>query len=304
MPSSSSSSSDREPTPPPTKAKDKTKGKKKTTAVPSDGTGKNEGPAPNWEYTPPDGVALLHDAADAGEFDWDAVANDKDAEIWLIRVPESIKPKYLENTTLGGLRSAKQSARVGTLDRKHATFDIWSVGEDGGWDGGEQDVSIGGEEIKSLSCLLPRKSKNGTLFPAPRPIARHLVVSAQPAAPASPAPVRPYARPPRESYPKEVLTHSFKPYGSLSGDVHGGVQGKTKRAKGASPKKKKAAQGDEDGMDVDADADVPPPAPAPPTPSPTKAKAKRAAGETAKGKKRKSESVVAPEKRPKKVKTS
>lgn len=82
------SSSDRESSPPPTQHKDK--GKKRAD-VPTDGKGKNEGPALHWDYTPPPGVTLLqNDAGNAGEFDWDAVANDKDTEIWLIRVPESV----------------------------------------------------------------------------------------------------------------------------------------------------------------------------------------------------------------------
>jgi hypothetical protein len=41
------------------------------------------------------------------------------------------------------------------IHRKHASFDIWALGED-------DDEHIGGEEIKSISCLLP---KNGTLYP-------------------------------------------------------------------------------------------------------------------------------------------
>ena len=52
-----------------------------------------------------------------------------------------------------------QSTRVGVLKRKHTTFDIWSVG----LNDGEQPV--GGEEMKSLSCLLPRKKKKGDLYP-------------------------------------------------------------------------------------------------------------------------------------------
>ena len=156
--------------------------------IPTDGKGKNEGPDPNWEYKPPIGVTLLEDTTDAGEFDWDALANDNDTELWLIRVPESVriffsfslflfvlilpgimlqvKPRYLENTTLKTLKSSKKSSPMATLVRKHATFDIWSMGEDdNNNDDADAKVGGGGEEIKTLSCLLPRKSKKGKLYP-------------------------------------------------------------------------------------------------------------------------------------------
>jgi hypothetical protein len=68
-----------------------------------------------------------------------------------------VKPKYLENAKVE-LPSSSKSARIGTLNRKHATYDIWSVGDN------DDDQPVGGEEIKGLSCLLPKKSKNGKLF--------------------------------------------------------------------------------------------------------------------------------------------
>lgn len=57
--------------------------------------------------------------------------------------------------------ASSQTACIGTLNRKHSSFDIWSIG-----DGDEQPV--GGEEIKSLSCLLPRKGKKGEFYPGMR----------------------------------------------------------------------------------------------------------------------------------------
>ena len=56
---------------------------------------------------------------------------------------------------------------------------------------------------------------------APKPVARHIVVSAQPVLPTpehtaestlDPTPV--YNNPPRQVYPKELLKHRFMPYGS------------------------------------------------------------------------------------------
>ncbi|KAF5386640.1 hypothetical protein D9615_002039 [Tricholomella constricta] len=284
MSSSESSSSSPEPAEV-SKSSKKSKDKGKKTSVSIDagkGTqGKNEGVDPNWDYKPPADVSLLQNTADAGEFDWDAVANNDDLELWLVRVPESVKPRYIENAALELPPTTTKSSRMGTLKRKHATFDIWSVGED-------DEHGVGGEEIKALSCLLPRKSKKGILYPAPKPFTRHIVVSAQAVAPtpgpSSTGPIEPHSRPTREIHPKEVLTHRFMPFGSLSG---------TQNAE------------EEHQMDVDHDV--------PATQHETRKKSKRSKPETpvmdtkkAKGKKRKGDgdADAAPtEKKSKKAKT-
>lgn len=127
--------------------------------------------------------------------------------------------------------SSSQSARIGSLNRKHATYDIWSVGDD-------DNQPVGGEEIKELTCLLPRKKKvklyQGEdisfphLFPAlidlpraaPKPITRHIVISAQSVLPTPDSSEstsdssRIFQNPPRQYYAKELLKHRFLPYGS------------------------------------------------------------------------------------------
>ncbi|KAF8162749.1 hypothetical protein B0H34DRAFT_692810 [Crassisporium funariophilum] len=215
-PTSSSSSSG---TPPPhisvsKKISTKDKGKKKS--VPVD-QGKNEGVDLDWAYAPPPGAVLIEEEnMDAGEFDWDRINDDDDLELCLIRVPDSVKPKYLENIKVD-FASSSRSKIVGTLKRKVVTFDIWSVGDD-------DSQPVGGEELKSLSCLLPRKSKKGGLYPAPKPFAHHILVAAQAVVPTpdssssdahTPGVTLQYKNPPRQSYPKEVLKHQFLPYGSL-----------------------------------------------------------------------------------------
>lgn len=71
-----------------------------------------------------------------------------------------VKPQYLENLQIQMPMSSRpsQSTCVGTVKRKLTTFDIWSVGND-------NEQSVGGEEMKSLSCLLPRKKMKGKLYP-------------------------------------------------------------------------------------------------------------------------------------------
>ncbi|KJA21031.1 hypothetical protein HYPSUDRAFT_55692 [Hypholoma sublateritium FD-334 SS-4] len=207
-PSSSSSSS---VTPPPTipissNKKKGAKDKSKKASASAD-AGKNEGADLNWAYVPPaDTVRVGEEDVDADEFDWETLKNDNDLELCLIRVPESIKPKHLDKLEVT-FSTSSQTACIGTLNRKYSSFDIWSIG-----DGDEQPV--GGEEIKSLSCLLPRKGKKGEFYPEPKPIARHLVINAQPIRPTHTSPaVR--QNPPRFSYPQEVLKHRYVPYGSV-----------------------------------------------------------------------------------------
>jgi len=229
------------------KSKDQSKQNPKVTITEH---GKDERTNPDWDYVPPEGTILLDHDVDSGEFDWDAVKNNEDVELWLIRVPEGVKPKFLENVPID-LPSSSQSKRVGVLNRKHVSYDIWSVADD-------DELPVGGEEIRGLSCLLPRKKKNGKLYRAPKPIARHIVLSAQdvlptpnPSVPTASDSAQIYQNPPRQSYPKELLKHRFMPYGSLVGnndvnaaqdkdvDMDGDAEGKGSQPKlGASPGKK------------------------------------------------------------------
>ncbi|KAJ7184533.1 hypothetical protein C8R46DRAFT_1172676 [Mycena filopes] len=191
--------------------------------------GRNEGTDPHWAYVPPADSTRLEESADLGEFDWDALNGNDDLELWLVRIPEGVKPKYLETAQLElsgpAKRDSTKSAKMGMLQRKHVAYDIWSLGDDA-----PDEVPIGGEEIKGLSCLLPRKTKKGRLYNAPTPIARTLVVSAQsvqptpdPASAAGTDMRAPYKNPPRESHPKELLTHKFVPYGAVDASVGAGA---------------------------------------------------------------------------------
>ena len=50
----------------------------------------------NAGFEPPQGAVLISGpdggagAIERGEFDWDSVKNDKDVELWLVRVPNSV----------------------------------------------------------------------------------------------------------------------------------------------------------------------------------------------------------------------
>ncbi|KAJ7765762.1 hypothetical protein B0H16DRAFT_1524299 [Mycena metata] len=248
--------------------------------------GRNEGIDLDWAYTPPANTHRLDDSADLGEFDWDALNGNDDLELWLVRIPDGVKPKYLETAQLElsgpSKRDSRKSAKMGMLQRKHVAYDIWSVGDDV-----PEELPIGGEEVKGLSCLLPRKSKKGKLYNAPA-IARTLVMSAQSVKP-TPDPARAvYKNPPREVHPKELLTHKFVPYGA-AGEV---ADANANAARATTP------------MEVDAGSKVLVPV----TPA-AKSKGDKAEKKS-KGKKRKGEEGGAvagespPPKKPKKAKTA
>jgi hypothetical protein len=85
------SSASPSPSPEPIKHKKKSKDKsKKKPEVTVTKQNKNEGTNPDWDYVPPEGTILYDHDVDSGEFDWDAVKNDEDVELWLMRVPEGV----------------------------------------------------------------------------------------------------------------------------------------------------------------------------------------------------------------------
>lgn len=70
----------------------KTHHKRAVTAGKEGSSSKNEGRDSNWEYQPPpDTEPIDLTGEEYGEFDWDAVNEDEDVEIWVMRVPESVR---------------------------------------------------------------------------------------------------------------------------------------------------------------------------------------------------------------------
>ncbi|EGN96400.1 hypothetical protein SERLA73DRAFT_154727 [Serpula lacrymans var. lacrymans S7.3] len=195
-----------------TNVKDKLKKKKSSQQISAPGTavqGKNEGTNPNWAYKPPEGSILLNNGDD-DDLDWDALNKDDNLELWLIRVPDTVKSKYLNGLKVD-LPSSSKCSKIGNITSKNAVHDLYSIGE------GENDL-IGGEELRDISCLVPR---------TPKPIARHIVVSAHESSVAQtqtgPHSATISQNPPRHSYPKDVLKHCFMPYGSRKADIQVGV---------------------------------------------------------------------------------
>ncbi|TBU26084.1 DNA-directed RNA polymerase I subunit RPA34.5-domain-containing protein [Dichomitus squalens] len=172
----------------------------------------NEDEDASLAYKPPDGYVLMKHNIEDTDFDWDVINNDDNLELWVVRVPDGLKAKHLENVKIE-LPSSSNTTRLGTIDRKSTAYDVWALGD------AEADV-VGGDELQAVSCLLPRRKKGGKLYQAPHPISRRLVISARPSLPTPPAsppessPVV-HQNPPRHRHSPELLKHRFAPLGSL-----------------------------------------------------------------------------------------
>ncbi|PFH53571.1 hypothetical protein AMATHDRAFT_45438 [Amanita thiersii Skay4041] len=231
------------------------KAQKKTT---SSGP-RNEGLDPDWAYTPPSNYVLLqtNEIDYDAEFDWDTLNNNPNLEVWLIRMPDNLAPKHLDSVSLtlppDSPSPSQKPLKAGQISRKHTTYDVWSTTQNASQiaslpetdaEGDGLDTFAFAEEMKSLYCLFPRKSKgdfltceytayfcsNATFQLSKRreavskSISRHVTILPQPATPQavpvadSPSLTLVHQNPPRESYPPEVLKHRFIPYGSLAPD--------------------------------------------------------------------------------------
>jgi len=115
------------------------------------------------EYHPPPGSVLLTEVVESEVFDYDALKEDDDLELWVIRVPDGISPKHLNNQQIP-VPSSSHTQQVGTLSRKNATYDIWSVCPDTIENEGQPPAPAGGEEALGLTCLVPRIKKGSKLF--------------------------------------------------------------------------------------------------------------------------------------------
>ncbi len=133
-------------------------------------------------YRPPPGSILLSDAIESEVFDYDTLKEDDDLELWIIRVPDGVRvfayivflslfsrlfsqitPKHLNNQQIP-VPSSSHTQQVGTLSRKNATYNIWSVRPETFETEGRPPAPAGGDETLGLTCLVPRKKKDSKLY--------------------------------------------------------------------------------------------------------------------------------------------
>jgi len=163
------------------KRKDKTKSKARNSTEATMIVPRNEGTDTNWAFKPPTGMVSLDTSEVDEEFDWDALEKDDEKELWLVRIPEGVrtvffclclalfilpqlKAKHLEGFVFSLPSSGNVSLKPSNFERKRSKYEVWSVpGQESGKAESSEQRALG-EEMKTLSCLLPRKKKKGKLY--------------------------------------------------------------------------------------------------------------------------------------------
>jgi DNA-directed RNA polymerase I subunit RPA34.5 len=158
------------------------------------------------------------------------VNRDPNLEIWAIRLPLQLKPKYLDKMAFPLSQSSSTGGPIARISagKKQTQYDITLASN-----------STGAEEMKGMTCLLPRRTKSGKLlicqylFPvrtmidtypisAQKPFAGHLLLSESPAAPVAStsiqgdlptttSPAMPFPSSRRFSHPPHLLKHRYTP---------------------------------------------------------------------------------------------
>ncbi|KAG9035366.1 hypothetical protein FRB95_011386 [Tulasnella sp. JGI-2019a] len=185
-------------------------------------------------------------------FDIDILRNDPDLELWVFRAPHNVTGKYFKDLSLCipiAADAAPPGTSVGNISRRDKTYDI-RIATKSRVEATDDAVVIG-EELQSLKCYVPRRSKAKdqyyqglSLAPninqiywavsylaafdlAPIPITRHFVITQSTVFPtATPAEGKlNFGPPPPRAQPLDRLVHVFKPIGSLTTEVDAGGHG-------------------------------------------------------------------------------
>ncbi|KZV60424.1 hypothetical protein PENSPDRAFT_759998 [Peniophora sp. CONT] len=179
---------------------------------------------PDWAMKLPEGAEPLplDFEISYGEFDYDAIKKDPEVELWLVRVPNKLKPKRLADASIRDPeQAALHNGHAGYITDSKTSYTAWLTDRERKEEDMGRDQRLPGEEMFGMDVLLPRQKKGGKLYQAPKPITRHLVITASPAQPDAPKLEEGveeivYKNEPRQNYPLELLTHRFLPTGSES----------------------------------------------------------------------------------------
>ncbi|KAM0753916.1 hypothetical protein T439DRAFT_322803 [Meredithblackwellia eburnea MCA 4105] len=121
----------------------------------------------NVKYKPPPGLKVVSGLTGAAGIDWDSIAKDSQLELWAVRVPAGVQSKHLEKIVIQLPPDENflddQPAKLGSFTAKKVPYDVHRVG------------SGGGEEMRALVPLLPRK--DGNLVPAPRTVSQNILIT-------------------------------------------------------------------------------------------------------------------------------
>ncbi|KAI5477820.1 hypothetical protein MNV49_005904 [Pseudohyphozyma bogoriensis] len=151
-----------------------------------------DAPRVSTKYEVPAGYATVKSQNEKSVVDWEEIKSNPNLELWAIRIPDGVKPKHLSGLTIklpSKLTPENSTLPVGSLASKAGDFDIFVAAEpvksgkrkrDDGERDEKPDVTIGvkgGEEMRALVPMLPKKSAGGKLFQAPRPLTHNLIMT-------------------------------------------------------------------------------------------------------------------------------
>ncbi|GAA5978821.1 hypothetical protein JCM11641_003574 [Rhodosporidiobolus odoratus] len=136
------------------------------------------------KYTPPTGFKAVKVDKEHADLDWDALNDDKELELWAVRVPAGLKLKHLDGLTLTlPEKGVDPRQAVGHLTAKKADYNVFlstsTVNNKRKRVEGTEDVedTPGAKELQSLVPLVPRKREGNKLYQAPRPVTHTLVIN-------------------------------------------------------------------------------------------------------------------------------
>ncbi|KAF8710434.1 DNA-directed RNA polymerase I subunit RPA34.5, partial [Rhizoctonia solani] len=165
---------------------------------------RNEGTI-DLSYKPPKSMKKLtsvDDQAMEAGFEWDALDADPDIDVWAVRIPAGLKPTDLVGLKIK-LPSNSSTSISGTFKKGNSSYMLQSAEEEG---------ALGGEEMESLNCLVPKRGDGGALYSVPRPLKR-LILTREVPIPTPPLSTLSF-QPARRPQPLDRLKHTFAPIGS------------------------------------------------------------------------------------------
>ncbi|KAI8328150.1 DNA-directed RNA polymerase I, subunit RPA34.5 [Chlamydoabsidia padenii] len=143
-------------------------------------------------------------------FDYEAIEQDDDKELWLIRVPEEISEQNLTSMQIKMSKTAGKPLSRLQLDEKDM-YSLYRVPQDKSLD---SDVAISGQEMLGLSCMVPSRNQKGKLVFAPKEISNYFILDEEVTVPDGTALAESIRDKPvvKRQHP-EGLQMRFKPYG-------------------------------------------------------------------------------------------
>ncbi|CAO3585123.1 unnamed protein product [Absidia cylindrospora] len=179
-------------------------------------------------------------------FDYEAIKDDDDKELWLIRVPQEVSDSSLKSMKIKLSKTPGKPVSRLHLDDKDQ-YTMYRVPEGKSLD---SDVGVSGQEMLGLSCLVPSRDEEGKMVFAPKEISSYFILDEEVNIPDGTQLAESIRDTPviKRQHP-EGLKMRFKPYGFDTREPTGtdSVSSSMHDQDSHIDKKRKSAKGDDDG---------------------------------------------------------